>query len=162
MIYRPTLITLTGYWGSHRERRSWAGLTLYLHIYNDFYSIYNYIYSIYNIYNDIYNIYNYSYSIYIDIYSIYTCRAPHGDPGRAWHLPGGGLHHEPDLSGAGQPGAPAVHLLVQEWAGQYKINIIQDSSRGQEEELLLPATTGPRSDHIIYENIERGSLNITL
>ena len=39
--------------------------------------------------------------------------------------------------------------------------IIQDS-RGKEEELLLPATTGPRSDHIIYENIERGSLNITL
>ena len=152
MIYRPTLITLTGYWGSHRERRSWAGLTLYLHIYNDFYNIYN---NIYNIYHDIY-------SIYIDIYNIYACRAPHGDPGRAWHLPGGGLHHEPDLSGAGQPGAPAVHLLVQEWAGQYKINIIQDSSRGQEEELLLPATTGPRSDHIIYENIERGSLNITL
>lgn len=41
------------------------------------------------------------------------------------------------------------------------MNIIHDS-RGQEVALLWPAATGPRPDHIIYENIERGSLNITL
>ena len=64
---------------------------------------------------------------FIDI----DCRALHPDSWQPENLPGRRFHHEPDLSGEGEPGAPPVHLLVPQ----------------QGANLLLLHPRGRQSDH---------------
>ena len=60
-----------------------------------------------------------------------VCRAGDGDPGRADHLPGGGVHHEPDLPGARQSRAAPVHLLVQKPTGDTSSNQIMNKANNE-------------------------------
>ena len=75
------------------------------------------------------------------------CRTIYRDTGGARHLPRGGLHHEPDLPGQGQPRASSIHILVPQPAGKQVVRTIVSNDPVSPAHLLLIRQRRHQSSH---------------